>query len=87
MITLKIYELEYAGTYRTILVNEDALDNFTGDTDFIKSEQVKQCGMCGKETEKLEIVGSLARCSDCEEKYYDSMDRARYYMSFNDDNY
>jgi NADH pyrophosphatase NudC (nudix superfamily) len=84
---LKIYEIEYVGTYRTTLVTEEALENFTDDADFLKAEPVKECGMCGKKTEKLEIVGSLARCSDCEEKYYDSMDRARYYMSFHDDNF
>lgn len=51
--------------------------------------RIERCFNCGEKTsdEELAIYHKYARCEDCRRKYDETMERARYYESFDDDDY
>jgi hypothetical protein len=42
--------------------------------------EVAGCQTCGEDTRDLEIVGSLARCKECEQRHHKTMERADEYL-------
>ena len=81
----KIFEVEFPSTYRVELIEEKQLDMYDSMKNIMRIQEVENCQKCGEKTKALEIVGSLARCKDCQENYRESQLRAGYYQSLSYD--
>lgn len=80
----RVWEVHFSDSYNTLLIHDVIYDLYS-EMDGTYIEKVTQCQKCGEETNELEVVGTLAVCSDCEKDIEKAMARANFLMSLEDD--
>ena len=78
---MKLFEIGYPGTYHTDICTVEELHFYHNHLDGFVVGEITSCQTCGKETADLEIVKSLARCTECENQHHKTMERADQYMN------